>query len=251
MTTLKRNDVVQYIIGALVLGFIAWQAIGYLLPDKQPTYTGETFMNAISERSGGTAKWNAIQKISFSKEFKLLDSTGGIEIDRKEVHSYALGKNTERLIQWRSQETLYNLVQKNDVLYQTKSGHVDSTATQQALHNKLNAATFVLGLPYTLKDATLRYQGLQSFEGTKAHELKASFKNSEDVWFLYYSEDELNWLGYWVQTSDHYSLVVNETMTVVEGFTLSRKRKSYRTNAKKEKLYLRATYNYDNYKITP
>lgn len=253
MTTKKRNDVLQYLIGALIIGIIAWQLIGYLLPDKQPEYTTTSFIKAISDHSGGAANWKKMQKISFSKKFQLLDSTGHIEIDRNELHAYDFSKDTQRLIQWKLEDTTFTLTQKNNVLFQSKNGKIDSTMTQQALNNKLNAATFVLGLPYTLDtpSATLSYQGLQPFEGKNAHELKATFKNSEDVWRLYYSEDTMDWLGYWVQTSDHYSLVVNDAMTVIEGFTLSRKRTSYRTNAQKEKLYLRASYSYDNYKITP
>jgi hypothetical protein len=253
MTTKKRNDLLQYAIGALIIGIIAWQFIGYLLPDRPTKYTTTSFMKAITEHSGGTDYWNALQKISFSKKFQLLDSTGHIEIDRNELHAYDFSKDTQRIIQWKIEDTTFTLTQKNDVLFQSINGKIDSTITQQALNNKLNAATFVLGLPYTLDtpSATLSYQGMQPFEGTNAHELKATFKNSEDVWLLYYSEDTMHWLGYWVQTSDHYSLVVNDAMAVVEGFTLSRKRTSYRTNAQKEKLYLRATYSYDNYKITP
>lgn len=249
----KHTDLLQYFIGAIIIGLIAWQLIGYLLPDRQPEYTTASFMKAISDRSGGTDQWNGLQKISFSKKFQLIDSTGHIEIDRKELHAYDFSTDTHRLVQWKSEDTTFTLTQKNEVLFQSKNGKIDNTVTQQALNNKLNAATFVLGLPYTLDtpNATLSYQGLQLFEGANAHELKATFKNSEDVWRLYYSEDTMDWLGYWVQTSDHYSLVINDTMTVVEGFSLSRKRTSYRTNAQKEKLYLRASYSYDNYSITP
>ena len=253
MTAKKKNDLPQYIIGALIIGFIAWQLIGYLLPDEQPIFTTATFMEAIEDRSGGAERWNSLQKISFTKKFQLLDSAGNIEIDRLELHSYDFTVDTQREIQWEMDGDKYLLVQQNKLLFQSKNKVIDSSMTQAALSNKLNAATFVLGLPYTLNtpSASLSYEGLQTFEGKNAHELTASFENSEDVWRLYYSEETLDWLGYWVQTSDHYSLVINDSMTVVEGFSLSRKRTSYRTNAEKEKLYLRARYTYDNYKITP
>lgn len=253
MTTKKKNDLPQYVIGALIIGFIAWQLIGYLLPDEQPTYTTKSFIEAIEERSGGADRWDAIQKISFTKKFQLLDSTGHIEIDRLELHTYDFTNDTQRQIQWDLEGDNFLLVQQNNLLFQSKNKVIDSTITQAALSNKLNAATFVLGLPYTLNSptASLSYEGLQTFEDVSAHELKATFKNSKDVWRLYYSEETLDWLGYWVETSDHYSLVINDVMTEVEGFSLSRKRTSYRTNAQKEKLYLRARYTYDTYKIRP
>lgn len=253
MARIKRNDLPQYIIGILLIGFVAWQLIGYLLPDQTPTYTAQTFLKAVSDQSGGKIPWDTLKKISFTKKFQLLDSTGHVEIDRSELHAYDFSRDNERLIQWKADNLIYNLVQRNEVLYQNKNGQLDSTVTAQALQNKLNAATFVLGLPFTLDtpDATLSYEGVQTFEDAKAHSLKVTFNGSNDKWYLYYSEKALDWLGYWVHTSDHFSLVINESMTVVEGFTLSRKRKSYRTNAQKEKLYLRATYSYENYQITP
>tara|TARA_R110001632_G_scaffold11684_8_gene41726 strand:+ start:227 stop:988 length:762 start_codon:yes stop_codon:yes gene_type:complete len=253
MTTKKKNDLPQYVIGVLIIGFIAWQLIGYLLPDEKPNYTTKSFMQAIEERSGGADRWNTIQKISFTKKFQLLDSTGHIEIDRLELHTYNFTYDTQRQIQWDLEGDNFLLVQQNNLLFQSKNKVIDSTITQAALSNKLNAATFVLGLPYTLNSptASLSYLGLQTFEGVSAHELKASFENSKDIWRLYYSEETLDWLGYWVETSDHYSLVINDVMTEAEGFSLSRKRTSYRTNAQKEKLYIRARYTYDNYKITP
>lgn len=101
------------------------------------------------------------------------------------------------------------------------------------MKNKLNAATFIVGLPYKLanKGSAKKYNGIKDFEGSPAHELEVNFKNSQDNWKMYYSLEPLDWLGYWVHTSDHYSLVINEEMTEVRGFKFSRKRKSYRTDS--------------------
>ncbi|MDE0600085.1 MAG: hypothetical protein OSB51_13050 [Dokdonia donghaensis] len=156
-----------------------------------------------------------------------------------------------RSITWKDSLHTYKLIQRDTAILQFKDGTLDTSVSRKALQNKLYAATFVLGLPYTLDtDSSAKtYLGITDFQGKQAHELKVTFQDGTDTWYLYYDESTLDWLGYWVQTSDHYSLVINEEMINKKGFTLSRKRKSYRTDAQKNRLYLRADYEYSNYLI--
>lgn len=205
----------------------------------------------VIEKSGGIQRWIDLERISFKKEFHLYKEDGTIELDRTELHSYSFINGKSSLIQWKENDTTYNLIEQDATLYQTKNQAIDTTVTRDQLQSKLNAATFVLGLPFTLTDdlAKKTYNGATNFEGTPAHELEVAFANSTDVWYMYYSQDTLDWLGYWVQTADHYSLVINEEMIEVEGFSLSQKRKSYRTDAQKNRLYLRADYEYSNFAI--
>lgn len=224
-----------------------------ILGCKEPikTESGNTFLAKVMEASGGSEAYASIKSISFQKAFRLYREDGGVEIDRLEVHSYDFSNGTNRLIQWKSDNNMYNLVEKDTALFQTKNMVRDTAVSREVLQNKLNAATFVIGLPYTLANdgSTKSYNGIQRFEGSPAHELEVAFTGSTDIWKMYYSTDSLDWLGYWVKTSDHYSLVINEQMTEVNGLKFSQKRKSYRTDAQKNRLYLRADYDYANYQI--
>ncbi len=213
--------------------------------------TGDTFLQKIMTASGGKENYERIKSLSFEKAFKLYDKDSLIEIDRLEKHTYDFTNGSMRAITWNDSLDTYKLVQKDTTILQFKNGLRDTTVSKTALQNKLYAATFVLGLPYTLDTAgsIKTYTGIVNFQGIQAHELKVTFQDGTDTWYLYYDESTLDWLGYWVQTSDHYSLVINDKMVTVNGFTLSRKRKSYRTDAQKNRLYLRADYEYSNYLI--
>ncbi|WP_035336752.1 hypothetical protein [Dokdonia sp. PRO95] len=213
--------------------------------------TAEDLLKTVMKVSGEKERYNNIKSISFKKSFHLYQEDGTVEIDRAELHDYDFSDDTRRSISWFSGERKYEIIQRGTDLYQTINDIPDTTITKIALQNKLNAATFVLGLPYTLDSdsSTKVYNGLQDFEGAKAHELVVTFTGSKDVWSLYYEPTTFTWLGYWVQTSDHYSLVINNEMTEVDGFQFSRKRTSYRTDSLKVRQYLRADYDYSNYEI--
>ena len=213
--------------------------------------TAEDLLAKVMKASGGKERYHTIENIQFKKAFHLYHEDGSIEIDRVELHQYDFSDGTQRNVTWTSDTINYELIQKNSEIYQTINGLRDTTTTKASLENKLNAATFVLGLPYTLdSDSSIKvYNGLQDFEDTRAHELVVTFKGSNDFWSLYYEPTTFTWLGYWVQTSDHYSLVINDEMTEIDGFQFSQKRTSYRTDSLKKRLYLRADYNYSDYEI--
>lgn len=213
--------------------------------------TGNALLQKIMSSSGGKENYESIKSLSFEKAFKLYDKDSTTEIDRLEKHTYDFTNVAMRSITWKDSLHTFKLIQKDTAILQFKDGIRDTSVSKTALQNKLYAATFVLGLPYTLDtDSSVKtYLGITDFQGSPAHELKVTFQDGTDTWYLYYDESTLDWLGYWVQTSDHYSLVINEEMINEKGFTLSRKRKSYRTDAQKNRLYLRADYEYSNYLI--
>lgn len=240
----------------LLIAFVGG-AIAILLIYKSQTTTSpevrtaEDLLEKVMNASGTKKRYNNIENIRFEKAFHLYHEDGTVEIDRTELHQYDFSNGTQRNVSWSSDTTNYELIQKDTAIYQTINNIRDTITTKVSLQNKLNAATFVLGLPYTLDSdsSTKTYNGLQDFEGVRSHELVVTFTGSEDVWSLYYEPKTFAWLGYWVQTPDHYSLVINDEMTEVDGFQFSRKRNSYRTDSFKVRQYLRADYDYSNYEI--
>ncbi len=251
MSSKNTSDRFLFIIGILVIGFLVFQLIGYLLPDKEPVYDTFTLLEEVMDQSGGKQNWNDIQKMSYTKSFQLYTEDAAIEIDRNEKHFYDFTNGTERVIEWMDNDTLFSLVRNDSTIYQTKNNQKDTLVSNKVLQSKLDAATFVVGLPYTLDNpsASKFYKGIVSFQGENCHVLQVQFEGSDDIWKHYYTVDDLDWKGYWVKTSDHYSLVINEELINVNGFMLSRKRKSYRTDSLQNITYLRATYDYSQFYI--
>lgn len=251
MAKKSKSDFFIYLIGIVIIGFVVFQIIGYILPDQEPDYTGTSLLEAVMQKNGGRDSWSDIKKMSYTKSFQLFNEDGTIEKDLTEHHIYNFTDGVNREVTWRKGDTLYEIHRSDSAIYQIRNGVLDTQVTPEQLQSKLNAATFVVGLPFTLdsSSATLTYEGTTEFQQASCHVLKVTFQESTDVWRLYYEKETLAWKGYWVQTADHYSLVINEEMIDVGEFTLSRKRKSYRTDAQQHPTYIRASYEYDNYII--
>ncbi len=251
MATKNTSDRFVYIIGIVIIGFIIFKIVGYILPDQEPTYDATSLLNTVMKTHGGKENWEKIQAFSYKKSFKLFTKDENIEKDVIENHEYDFTEGINREVTWMQNDTLIEIHRSDSATYQIKNGVLDTLVTPTQLQSKLNAATFVVGLPYTLDNSTSTkiYEGIQEFQNTKCHVLKVTFQGSKDIWWHYYSKEDLSWKGYWVKTSGHYSLIINEEMVTKNGFTLSRKRKSYRTDSLKNILYLRAIYLYENYRI--
>ncbi len=251
MKTNSKSDIISLLLGSLIILLIAWKVIEYILPDQMVYTDGHALLQDVTKAHGGIENWNKNKSLIFTKEFKLYEEDGSISIDQIEVHNYTMSRSPISTIQWKQEKYDFLLKKDQDSIYQLIGSSLDTTQTSEELTSMLNASQFVINLPFSLKDknAHLTYEGDTVFEDQLCHVLKANFKNSNDSWFFYFTVNDLSWLGYWVATSDHYSLIINEEMTEVNGFTLSRKRKSYRTDKNQKILYLRATYFYSNYTI--
>lgn len=247
----KKKDTSSIIIGIIVLGIILWKIIGYLLPDQSSYITSHELLSDVIEKHAILKDWNQIKQLKFTKSVELFQEDGSSEISRIEEHKYIYAAPVKKEIHWVQERKNYVLTNIGNKIFQTVNNYVDTTKTEHQLRAKINAAEFVLKLPHSLKStsASLVYEGIQEFQEKPCHTLKINFKDSEDVWWMYFQESTLDWVGYWVKTSGHYSMVINEEMEVVDGFTLSRKRKSYRTDSLQNKTYLRAAYYYGNYQI--
>ena len=176
---------------------------------------------------------------------------GTAEKDRNETHHYNYKKGIDRQISWEEDTITHKIQQTKAFLVKYKDNVIDQSISKLELKSSIDAATFVIGLPFTLNSSeiSLTYEGLSDFQKTSCHTLKAMFSNSKDIWSLFYEEETLAWKGYWVQTPDHNNLVINDKMTEVNGFMLPQKRTSYRTDSIKNITYKRADYLYEDYLI--
>ncbi len=246
-----KSGTTSIIVGTVIFIFIAWKVIAYFLPDQENYVSGQNLLDEVMKVQGGLDRWKSKNNLDFTKEFTLYREDGTIELDREEMHKYSYGSDQKYSIQWREGSNIYALKNTNDSIYQEINGQVDTTQKRSQLISKLNAAQFVIDLPFSLNDdnAQLSYDGVKKFIEKPCEVLVVEFKDSTDKWWLYFTENDLSWAGYWVETADHYSLIINEEMTEANGFMLSRKRKSYRTDKNQNIVYLRAEYLYSNYNI--
>lgn len=214
-------------------------------------------LGKILKASGELRHWNNLSQLRYNKYFKLYTETGEIEKDVRQSHKYLYHPKTVIEIETEEGDLFKKLVYNGKMIQQKINGQVDTETDSTALMNQLQTSLFVIGLPFKLADEgiDLSYEGTEKLEGrSEVHVLKAVFNptsnanhTTQDIWWLYFHKKSYLMEGYLVKHKDHYSLVQNETSLVKGGFNFPVKRKSWRSDANRKKLYLRAEYDYASF----
>ena len=208
-------------------------------------------------RAGGLTNWENLSDLAFQKYTALYDENGNMEVEMDQHHAYHFAAPPKIDISWQKEDHHYELNQNDTGIQQTINGQTDTTVNTQTLKSNILAATFVMSIPFKLLDpgVALQYQGRDTLEDDTIVEVlqakytPVSFKNhsTPDTWWHYFSIEDYREIGYMVQHADHFSYVRNLGFEEVNGFLFPTKRESFRVDANRNKLYLRATYRYSNY----
>ncbi|MEN0003320.1 MAG: hypothetical protein AAF798_04230 [Bacteroidota bacterium] len=211
------------------------------------------------DRAGGLEAWNKLKRLSFQKFYSLFDEAQQVEKSAQQQHHYFYQPKKMVEIQWLEKGKVHQIVQDGNRVSKLINAQVDATAKTESLLKTIESATFVVSIPFKLLDkgVALSYAGKDTLDNGKAVEvLKAVYNPSThdthttpDTWWHYYDAADYTFVGYMVQHADHYSYVLNTTFEEKGGFIFPKDRKSYRVDAERNKLYLRAEYAYANYVV--
>ncbi len=211
-------------------------------------------LGKVLDASGGLRHWNNFSSLRYNKYFKLYTETGDIEKDVRQSHKYVY--KPKKFIEITSDEgdVFKKLIFDDGNIQEKVNNKVNEETDTKTLMNKLHTSLFVIGLPFKLADpgVDLTYEGKDELEDdTKVHVIKALFDpaanvnhTTQDIWWFYFNKKTYLMEGYLVKHKDHYSYVRNEKTQTKGGFNFPVKRSSWRSDAKRNKLYLRATYDY-------
>ncbi len=203
--------------------------------------------------AGGQASFDSLGKMHYLKEIVFYDENQKQESKNFELHSYDM-KEASGKIEWIKNSVRTKISYTKDQLKYAKNGMYDPTKKQDGI-NKLKASHYVLFMPWKLIDgnADIRYIGEKSLPNEEVMvdvlEVNYEMENPDgDIWWYYFNKKTGAWEGNMVKHKDHYSYVRNLSMTDFKGVKLHNKRKSYRVDSQGNILYLRADYNYQNYR---
>ncbi len=204
---------------------------------------------------GGLAKWNSKQYLGFKKWYALYDETGAEEVNVNQVHHYTPDKI---YMTWQDNGQKIEQIHTAGSFKKLRDGTMDGELNATPVKNSILAATFVMNVPFNLLDetATINYEGMEKFNGKDAHVLRVEYfpethahHTTKDIWWHYFDTETMLSTGYKVKHLDHISLVLNDSFIREGGLVLPGKRTSYRVKLNGEKDYLRAAYEYSDYKV--
>jgi len=206
--------------------------------------------------AGGLENWNNISNLQFKKEYQLFLENGEVEKGANQFHSYDF---FPKKINIKSQEgeTEKELIYENGKVTQLIDGKLNEAAKSESLMNSIYTSTFVIEIPFKFLDqgAELSYAGVDTLETGEIvevlrvdyHPEKYNNLTTEDIWWLYFDQNNHRLHGYMVKHKDHHSYVKNLKVQSEEGFIFPLHRKSYRVDKDRKILYLRAEYFYEEY----
>ena len=208
--------------------------------------------------AGGIDNWRKIASLQFKKDYQLFLEDGTVEKGAKQFHEYHFPSKKIK-IESQEGESQKDLIFENGKAIQKIDGKLNEAAKQAPLMNSIYTSTFVIEIPFKFLDqgAEISYEGLDTLATGEAvevlrvdyHPKKHNNLTTEDIWWLYFDQKDHRLHGYMVRHKDHISYVKNLTTTAVKGFIFPTHRKSYRVDADRNILYVRAEYFYKDYVI--
>lgn len=221
--------------------------------------TKELTARQIVEKSvevhGSIDSWRNVKELSFDKETTLFLEDGSVEEKTDQFQLFRLQPSLFGKIEWEDDNNDVVVIYDSEKTSKTINDSVISSSDElEKAKNSFFAAQYVIVQPFALLDegVELALKGQVDLGDKKAYEIGVKYVNDTDTsnkWSYFFDTESFEVIANKVELSDHTSWVDNLTFDTTSEFIFNAHRKSYRLNKAGEKTYLRAEYNYSNYKV--
>ena len=213
-------------------------------------------VNRAIEKSGGWENWKNIESISYKKRSILYHEDGSKESDITQFHEYKMDQDLSGNIFWKDEKGSHSIVYQEGAALEYLNGSMIDGSRESATKT-FNSAIYVLFIPFKLMDpgVELRYMGQENIaEGQVADVIKASYDtqthvnhSTDDIWYFYFDVETGEYLAYLVHHEPTYAYVINTKNDSSQAITTPIYRESYRSDADRNKQYLRGEFFYSDY----
>ncbi len=211
------------------------------------------------DRAGGISDWKSVVKLKFDKVTTLYDSTGQMETETEQQHRFYYQPHHIVEIIWQDEDGNHQLLTKDGKASKYINGQKLSGIDEKAALDRILSAEYAATLPFKLLDPHMdfTYEGIDTlFDELFVHVIRANYQphqtrlsDSLDTWWHYFNVNNFQHEGYKVQHDDHSNLVINNEYIRTNDFVFPGKRSSYRLDDCGEQQFLRASYQYRNFKV--
>ena len=217
----------------------------------------QIILNAI-HKAGGWDAYKNIKTISYKKRSVLYHDDGSLESDRDQYHSYTLQPSVTGEITWSFGNDSYAIHYTDEEAYKLENG-ARVEGSEESARNTFLSAYYVLFMPFKLLDpgAVLTYEGTTTLEtGDKVHIIKADYDpgkhdnhSTHDIWWYFFDSKTYEYLACQVYHEPTYAFIENNEITEEHLITFNTYRKSFRTDADRNKEFLRGEFWYSDFQI--
>ncbi|WP_297335576.1 hypothetical protein [Algoriphagus sp.] len=204
---------------------------------------------------GGQSAWDKLKAIHFSKKTALFAADGSLEEELDQRIEFQLKPRFSGKMSWNRDSIAHVLEYDGETMgYEMAGNPIENPDFLSAKKKEFDAAWYVVGMPWKLLEdpsAKLTYKGIRETLLGKAEVLEVDYGPGADRWWYYFDPENHLMIGNEVQLKDHRSLIENLDFEVVDGMIFYGARQSFRVDSLGQKLYLRARYQYQGYKLIP
>ncbi|RLD21325.1 MAG: hypothetical protein DRI69_04290 [Bacteroidetes bacterium] len=208
--------------------------------------------------AGGLEDYRNMKTISYEKRSVLFLEDGSTESDLTQQHSYTLQPELIGDIIWKSDGNSYRIHYSAQDTYKEENG-VRIPDSEESARKSFFSATYVLLIPFKLLDpgAKLTYEGRDTLDrGKIADVIRAEYDadkhdnhSTSEVWWYYFDAKDGAHLSSLVFHPPTYAYIENDAITDEHDIRFNIYRKTFRTDASRNKEYLRGEFYYYNYVI--
>lgn len=204
---------------------------------------------------GGLSEWEELEAIHFSKNTVIFNEEGLVEEELVQWVEFQLKPNYSGKMSW-TKDSIAHVIEFDGekINYRMAGNQIQNTDFLSSKKKELDAALYVVGMPWKLledQSAKLIYKGVRETALGEVEVIEVDYGPGTDRWWYYFDTKTHLLVGNEVQGKDHRSLIENLDFKTVDGMTFYGARKSYRMDSLGQKLYLRASYQYGDYKLIP
>lgn len=241
----------------LFLFFIIFLACDSNLPNQIKDPELRDVLTKIIDRAGGIEAYNSLDSLSFVKRTVLYHSVDSLENDYTQQIKFIFKPQLSGSITWSDSIDVYRINYANNRSTKSVNG-IDSGEKEEGLRQTVMSSYFTLFIPFKLLDpgVKLKYLGKEEFSARNVHVIKADFDPSKhdnhstsDSWWIYFDSETYEMLGYLVYHAPTYALVVNRSKADQSPINFDSKRETYRVDSLKNKQFLRAEFEYTQFKV--
>ena len=215
-------------------------------------------LTKVFKTAGGLDNYRNMKSISYQKQSILFLEDGSTESHITQRHSYSLQPELTGDINWVADGNTYRIHYSAQDSYKEENG-VRIPDSEESARKSFFSATYVLFIPFKLLDpgAELTYEGRDTLDDGKiADVIRAEYDatkhenhSTSEIWWYYFDAKDGSHLASLVFHPPTYAYIENVVITDDYDIRFNVHRKTFRTDASRNKEYLRGEFNYSNYVI--
>lgn len=222
------------------------------IPPNLPNSEAGAIVKKAIDFSGGWKNWADKKTLIYTKKMQFFDSLGNQSREASQLHQYQLRPTFKASITWEENGTAHQIINNGKQAWKLENGKIMTDKEDMySAWNSSFGSHYVLCMPFKLADsgAILTYRGIDTLANSQiVHSIKVVYEKGAGsaggmhTWWYYFDKVTFKPKANFLDYGEGQSYTQYDSFIEIEGVKINKIRKSYKTNANRDLLYLSTTY---------